>query len=359
MSDGMSLAITPSGKFLMAGNTGDGTISVFNVLPSGQLTLVPGSPFQTAGEPLDMKVTNDNNFLVVASGMFGGIEVYRISSSGVLTAVSGSPFLRDRNRAPAALDMRCDGKIFVEGSIDFGKVIDVLNISETGQLSPIAGSPVIVSYTGPCLGRLTFDERFLFANRIGFEPVFVFSVAPDGRPVLVPDAGANLVTDYNLSVITNHNSDNAYFGTFGVDFLIRTRIDPNGILIPVNNVPLTGSFGGVPSLAVFPAKVCGPAFNFCIQDESNGGVLKINNTIGSYQFTNCRGVTISGIGSILARGCSLTLQVNGPDRRVLAKIDTCAKTASASIQVLSSSTTFTLLDRNTANNTCLCASSSQ
>lgn len=146
VSDGISLAITPDGKFLLAGNTGDGTVAVFNVAPNGLLAHVQGSPFQTDGEPLGMKVTPDNQFLVIASGIFGGIEVYKISSSGILTPAPGSPFLRDGERAPIEVDIKCDGKILVTGVFGNGPtIIDILEISGTGQLSPTSGSPVITA----------------------------------------------------------------------------------------------------------------------------------------------------------------------------------------------------------------------
>ncbi len=96
-------------------------------------------------------------------------------------------------------------------------------------------------------------------------------------------------------------------------------------------------------------------FDLCLQDESNGNILLVNSITGSYQFTNCRGLTISGTGAITVRGCLVTLQVNGPDRRVLARIDTCAKNATTSIQVLSQGMTFSIIDRNTSNNTCTCS----
>ena len=101
-----------------------------------------------------------------------------------------------------------------------------------------------------------------------------------------------------------------------------------------------------------------PSFDICLQDESNGNSLQINSSNGSYEFTNCGGLVLGGIGSIITKGCYVLLQVNGPDRRILVSIDTCGKTGTASIQVFSLRTTFTILDRNTANSTCSCANSS-
>ena len=96
------------------------------------------------------------------------------------------------------------------------------------------------------------------------------------------------------------------------------------------------------------------SFDLCLQDDSSGNLLVINSATGDYQFTNCAGVTLSGTGRVVKKGCTVTLEVNGPDRRVLAKTDTCIKNGTASIQIFSQGRTFTITDRNTANNTCAC-----
>lgn len=96
------------------------------------------------------------------------------------------------------------------------------------------------------------------------------------------------------------------------------------------------------------------SFDICIQDESSGSLLKINSTTGGYQFTNCAGITLDGIGSITRRGSILTLQHYASDRRVLATIDTGANRATATIQNFAPGRLFTLIDRNTGNNVCTC-----
>jgi uncharacterized delta-60 repeat protein len=98
----------------------------------------------------------------------------------------------------------------------------------------------------------------------------------------------------------------------------------------------------------------GPAFNLCVQDDSNGNLLQINTTTGEYQFTNCAGLTIGGTGTLTKRGNQITLQHNGSDRRVMASIDSSTKRAIASIQLLSQGRTFGITDRNITNNTCAC-----
>ncbi|MEN3332220.1 MAG: serine protease [Blastocatellia bacterium] len=97
-----------------------------------------------------------------------------------------------------------------------------------------------------------------------------------------------------------------------------------------------------------------PPFDLCIQDESNGNLLQINSTTGDYQFTNCAGLTIGGIGTLTKRGSQITLQHNAADRRVMASLDTSAKRATASIQLLSQGRMFSITDRNITNNSCAC-----
>ena len=96
------------------------------------------------------------------------------------------------------------------------------------------------------------------------------------------------------------------------------------------------------------------SFDLCLQDESAGNILRINSLTGAYQLAICQVFTIDGTGTISTRGCLLTLQVNGPDRRVLVTIDTCRKFASAYVQLFSTGRSVSILDRNTANNTCAC-----
>ena len=97
------------------------------------------------------------------------------------------------------------------------------------------------------------------------------------------------------------------------------------------------------------------AFDICPQDDSTGKLLQINSTTGDYQFTNCSGFTLNGTASLIKKGSILTLQHYAADRRVLARIDTSVNKSTASIQTFSQGTTFTITDRNIANNTCACS----
>ncbi len=99
----------------------------------------------------------------------------------------------------------------------------------------------------------------------------------------------------------------------------------------------------------------GSGFFICVQDDSNGNLLQFNSTTGDYQFTRCSaGLVLAGTGTVIKRGGTLTLQHFAGDRRVLAQVDTTVNRATASVQVFSQGTTFTIMDRNTTNNSCGC-----
>jgi hypothetical protein len=59
-----------------------------------------------------------------------------------------------------------------------------------------------------------------------------------------------------------------------------------------------------------------------------------------------------GKGTLTQTGCTLTLEHNTPERRVLATIDQCANTGTASVEIPANKVKFTITDRNTTDNTC-------
>lgn len=95
-------------------------------------------------------------------------------------------------------------------------------------------------------------------------------------------------------------------------------------------------------------------FDICLQDDSSGDTLQLDSTTGAYFFNHCGGLTLRETGSVTVKGSIITLQEDRVGLRVLARIDQSVKKGTASIHFLSSGTTFTITDRNTANNTCVC-----
>ena len=95
------------------------------------------------------------------------------------------------------------------------------------------------------------------------------------------------------------------------------------------------------------------SFDICIQDDGNGNIRRINSTTGDYQFANCSGFTLIGTGGLIKIGSTITLQQYAGDRRLFARIDGGVNRATANVQA--QGMTFTITDRNTADDNCACA----
>jgi hypothetical protein len=131
-------------------------------------------------------------------------------------------------------------------------------------------------------------------------------------------------------------------------------------------------------------------FDFCLQDDSNPARVILWNTFtGDYNFicpgcfpasggtktgeTTQSGGTkttvaptgtpgmispqptgLSGTGTMIRKGCIITLTHNAPDRRVFSRLDVCTDSGSSTVEAPKTNIKFTITDRNTADNTCAC-----
>ncbi len=94
-----------------------------------------------------------------------------------------------------------------------------------------------------------------------------------------------------------------------------------------------------------------PTYDSLLQDNSSGDMLRFNSTTGAYQFSRCSdGYTLTGTGSVSTQGCLITLTHFPTDRRLIARLDTCAHSGTVSLQIYALGTTFTIIDSDTTNN---------
>ena len=353
---GMSLDCTDDAKFLIAAYANSSgpssNITVFSIAANGTLAPVPGSPFPAINQPRAIKVSPSSGFLFVAEGD-NLIEAFSISANGALTPVPGSPFPGGATlpfSGVAGLEINCAGTLLFVPLSGFPGGVSVFNISPAGALTPISGSPFPTGGLNALAAVLSPNEQFLFVSN-QMSGITVHNVAGNGSLSLVPgspfSAGAS---PQQLSINKSGSLLYVNSGTSGT--LSVLSIAGNGVLTTVPGSPFPAGSGTLPSVSAFPPKSCD--FDICLQDESNGNLLRVNSTTGAYEFTDCKGVTIGGTGRITRRGCLITLEVNGPDRRVLARIDTCMKSGTASVQLFSTGRNFSVFDRNIANNTCAC-----
>jgi hypothetical protein len=103
-------------------------------------------------------------------------------------------------------------------------------------------------------------------------------------------------------------------------------------------------------------------YDIWLQDDSQSlTVLMANTVTGNYVYCCQAGVTVVGVGKVTKKGCYITLDhTQGPDFRVLAKVDKCLAKGEATIQVGPGQTAcHGIIDRNIYNNTNVCSTGGQ
>jgi HYR domain len=95
-------------------------------------------------------------------------------------------------------------------------------------------------------------------------------------------------------------------------------------------------------------------YDVCLQDDANPAALVMFNSLtGSYRFC-CGGTSFTGVGQVARAGCTITLQHNAADRRMLAKVDKTTFRGTASLQVPAGVLRCTISDRDSRNNSPAC-----
>lgn len=86
------MAVTPSGSFLLAAETGIGAVRVFAIGSDGSLSEVSGSPVAVATGPYGVLVDSSGSYAYVTSRPSGTVSGFLLSNTGALTPITGSPF---------------------------------------------------------------------------------------------------------------------------------------------------------------------------------------------------------------------------------------------------------------------------
>jgi DNA-binding beta-propeller fold protein YncE len=86
------MAVTPSGGFLLAAETGIGAVRVFTIGSGGALNEVTGSPVTTGTGPFGVLVDSTGSYAYVTNRTSATVSAFLISNTGALTPITGSPF---------------------------------------------------------------------------------------------------------------------------------------------------------------------------------------------------------------------------------------------------------------------------
>jgi 6-phosphogluconolactonase (cycloisomerase 2 family) len=258
---GISLAVTPNGRFLYAGNSGSNNISAFGIGPDGALTALTsiGSPFPLGDSPDGIKASPNGKFLGVALPFSNRVAMLRIDSNGALDSIPGSPFSQGgMGNFASYVDMSCKSQQLFAALANFGTTdVGVSTIDSDGALNPIGGSPfTFVGGMNSSVGVLSPNNQWLFISNQNSSTITSLDVESDGSLAQVggsPFADSTalmpngMATNREGTFLYVANGDNSVTG-----FAINNS---NGALSPVGlgSPFLTGVNGSLRSLTVFPA----------------------------------------------------------------------------------------------------------
>lgn len=310
---------------------------ITNVSPFGEgiagLVIQPDNSVVVAGSALLSSASSSSTFTLARYLSNGSLDP-SFGTNGIVTTDFG-PF----SHAAAVASPRA-GTIVAAGSagLDFA----LAQYDSFGDLDPSFGVG----------GKVTTD---FFGSTDGASCMVVL---PNGKIAVGGTAFGGVTFDFAIAQYTASGALDSTFGSGGKatthfpgsrqDVVRSLAVQGDGKLVAGGDSVQTPS--DVFALARFNES----GFDLCLQDDGNGGLFQLNSTTGDYQFTDCGGFTLGGTGVLTKRGGIITLQQNGPDRRLLARIDGGVNKGTAVLQLLSLGTTFTVTDRNTLNNTCSC-----
>lgn len=253
---GISLAATPKASYLFASS--NGKIQSFSIAPNGALALVSSTPnCCTPNAGMAITTAAKTTYLAVSSQT--GVSMYTVdTTTGLLLPVSGSPFIKTGTGQLSALDFSCDGSLLYAGEATGTPTqADAWSVNATtGALTPVPGSP--------------------FKNSVGNNSNIV-ALTPDNSLLLESNQFSNSLTTWGVNLGTGVLSTPQKFGgttavhtpagiavdasgtyamvaddAFGIAVF---RINAGGTLQSLSDTAITRA-GEIQDLVAYPAKSC-------------------------------------------------------------------------------------------------------
>jgi uncharacterized repeat protein (TIGR01451 family) len=252
---GISLAATPDGKFLMASS--NGVIQTYAIGADG--SLAPAATAANCCSPtVGMKISAHGQLLAVANET--SVSVYAINADGSLAPVApGSPFPRTGNGLLSGLEFSCAGDRLYGGEASFGAstITDGWAVAPGGTLTPLAGSPFLGAGTDANVVLLSPDNTLLFTSDQFNNKVTSFSVQADGTLTTIGSFGG--VNSVHLPVGLATDASGSFLYAADDNFGIAVfSINGLGGLKGLSDIAIDRA-GEIQSLAAYPPRSCASA----------------------------------------------------------------------------------------------------
>ncbi|HWG86854.1 MAG TPA: MBG domain-containing protein, partial [Candidatus Acidoferrales bacterium] len=250
---GFSIAVTPDGQFLMAASNGQ--IRTFSVAATGALTFL-SSTTNCCSPITGLTISPDGRFLAVSNG--SSVSMYTIAS-GVLGLVPGSPFAKLGTGSLSAMDFSCiadaNGNLrLYAGEATTTPTAEGWIVDPTGVLSPTTASPYHSSGTNSNDVLLSPDNTLLFQSNQSSTSINSFVVNPDGSIINSGKFGATgqVHTPTGMSIDQSGTFLYVADDLFGV---AAFRIGDGGMLAWLQDLGITRP-GQIRDVAAFPPRSC-------------------------------------------------------------------------------------------------------
>lgn len=186
------IVASPTSGFLYVSDGASGTISMFSIGASGNLTeIAPALSIGAGASVAGIAIDSKGQFLYAADSANNKIASFSIATGGGLTPVAGSPF--NAGTKPVAVAVNTTAT-FLYVANQGSNNVSAFKVSG-GALTEISGSPYAVVTTGtvgtpqPIFLTLDVSNKFLYVANVGTSSISAFGVnSTDGTLALLTDS---------------------------------------------------------------------------------------------------------------------------------------------------------------------------
>src|SRR6266853_3305325 len=253
---GISLAATPDGGFLMASSNAQ--IQTFTIAANGALSPLPNLTPICCSPNASMVISPNGQFLATSNQT--SVSMFTINA-GVLTPVPGSPFAKTGSGSLSGLDFSCAADRLYAGEAtgspalaDAWVVDNTPNIATTGVLTRVPGTPFTSSGNNSNRVLYSPDNTLLFESNQFTNSVNSFQVNPDGSLLNVGKFGTTAQIHTPAGMATDATGTFLYVAddAFGVAVF---RIGNGGVLAALSDLAINRP-GEIQDLVAYPARSC-------------------------------------------------------------------------------------------------------
>lgn len=225
------VAVDPQNRFLFVGDIALGKLHVFTINSStGALSEIGASPFATVDEPVAIAVDPSGTHVYLASQGSNSVGGFNLSATGVLTPIAGSPFA-----TAGTQNFGEDVVISVAGTFVYAQ--DTVNIYIYSVSASSGALTLVQTIAGPLdLGGIALDPRgtYLYAVGAGTNSILAYGV--NASTGLLTPAGSSPMVEQNGAYTISISPTGQFAYTIENNNDLVSYSLSNGVFTPIESV---------------------------------------------------------------------------------------------------------------------------